>query len=139
MKFIFSFVFLFSSVSFAHIEEGQWTGMIDKGTICSMNVGVQFFENQMPHPLNERIPVEVNGVKFVVGHPAIIDASTSTAAFNHDLFQGVVATPTGAQALVIEMIHTKTEEGPKNFTFIDHNYKTGEKSALVCKQIRHSI
>lgn len=136
MKALFVFALLFSNAALAHIEEGTWVGATADGQTCEMTAGAQYFENNLHHPLNERIPLEVNGVKFVVGHPAVVDAEKAVAAFNHDLFQGVVATPTGANAVVVTMVHTESEEGPKNFTFITHNYKTGERKAVLCEGIR---
>lgn len=127
-----SFILSASVSAFAHVEVGEHQGLTADGQVCSLIAGEQTFENNQHHPLNERIEIQVGGDTFKVGHPAVIDAEKGTAFFNHDLFQGVLATSTGAKALVIEMAHTATKEGPASFTLINSNWKTGESTKLVC-------
>jgi hypothetical protein len=130
-----------SSIAFAHVEPGTYRGMTPEGKECSMSAGATYFENNVRHPLNERIDVSAGGADFKVGHPPIVDAGQSVAFFNHDLFQGVLPTSTGAQALVIEMSHEangERAEGPRSFTLIENHWKSGEKSALVCGSLKLS-
>ncbi len=139
MKALFLSVFLFSSLSLAHIEKGTWVGTTASGDKCEMVVGDQYFENEVVHPLTERIPLEINSVKFLVGHPAVIDAATSTASFNHDVFHGIspIAAPRGAHAVEIAMRHD-AHEGPEKFTFITHDYKSDTRSSVVCDGLTHT-
>ncbi|HVK61973.1 MAG TPA: hypothetical protein VM432_10500 [Bdellovibrionales bacterium] len=127
----------FSFSALAHMEPGTHKGTTNKGTECSMLVGKMIFENGMHHPLTERVEVTVGSDKFMVGHPAVIDAATATASFNHDLFQAVLPTSTGAKALVITMVHSDEFEGPADFTFIENNWQTGEKTSIVCTGLKH--
>ncbi len=139
MKALFLAVFFFSSLSFAHIKAGTWVGTTASGDACQMTVGDQYFENDVIHPLTERIPLETNSVKFLVGHPAVIDAATATASFNHGLFQGItpIAAPRGAHAVEISM-RQDAYEGPEKFTFITHDYKSDQRGALVCNGLKHT-
>ncbi len=52
----------------AHIEPGTWVGATIKGEECSMLVGDAFFENNMGHPLNERIRITVGADAFVLAN-----------------------------------------------------------------------
>jgi hypothetical protein len=127
---------LFAFNSYAHIDQGVWNGTTKTGAPCFMTVGPQTFEGNMPHPLNERIAIKVGQAQFSVHHPAVIDAKTATASFNHDLFEGVLATQTGAMAVVIEMSHTPEFEGPTKFTGIENNWKTGQKNSYECSNLK---
>lgn len=129
-------VFLAASVSFAHIEPGVYKGATDKNEVCEMTVIRQYFENNKPHPLNERIELQIAGETFKVGHPPVIDAKNSVVFFNHDMFQGLVPTDTGAKAVEITMVHSEEFEGPSDFTVIENKWRSGEKSRLKCLEIK---
>jgi hypothetical protein len=131
-------IVLSSAVSFAHIEVGTHEGATTLGNPCTMIAGEQTFLNNQKHPLNERIEVTVEGQKFEVQHPPVIELGTETAFFNHDAFQGVVATKTGAKALWIVMSHAEGNKGPVAYTLIDHNWKTGEKTSVFCNNLKFS-
>lgn len=133
--FILSLVFV-STQAFAHIEPGSHVGATAKGASCSMEADVTYFENSMKHPLNERIKIKVGSDEFLVGHPPVIDAAQELAHFNHDVFHGVLPTSTGAKALVIEMVHTQSAEGPIAFTVVENNWKTGAKSSIRCEGLK---
>lgn len=131
------FFSIFASVSArAHIDPGAYTGSTDASEVCGFTAGERFFENNLPHPLNERIRIEINGDTYVVAHPAVIDAAIPQAAFNHDIFQGVLPTQTGAKALIIDMIHEEGKDGPTSFHLITHNWKTKEATVIHCKELR---
>ena len=137
MKYIITTLSLLSALSVsAHIEEGTHAGVTKEGQACSLEAGAQTFENNLPHPLNERIEVTVNGNKFSVHHPSAINITTGEVSFNHDFFEGVLATAVGANALVIKMLHSTDFEGPTEFTLIEHNWKTGEKKSLTCAGLK---
>jgi hypothetical protein len=129
---------LVSFAASAHVEPGTHAGKTADGTACSMEAGVTYFENNAHHPLNERIKITVDGTEFVVGHPPVIDADNAVAYFNHDLFQGIVPTSTGAKALVVDMIHSENKEGPVRFTLIENFWKTGKKTSVVCESLAHT-
>lgn len=127
---------LVGSLAQAHIEPGTWTGVgVDNGS-CIMEVGPQTFENNVPHPLNERIQIKVGNDTYSVRHPSVIDPKTATASFNHDQFEAILATPEGAQAIVIEMAHSPEFEGPTKFTVISHKWKTNVKIATACSDLK---
>lgn len=135
MKFALALSVLISVPAFAHVEDGKYVGHTADGKACEMTATGMFFENGMRHPLNERVSVTVDGVAFTLRHPPVIDAASATAFFNHDMFQGIVATADGAKALQIDMVHTPEKEGPAGFTYIVNKWKTDEKMSVVCKDI----
>lgn len=120
----------------AHIEPGTWMGKTDSQADCGFLVGAGYFEPNTPHPLHERIRVQMGNTVFTLQHPPVVDAASATAFFNHDQFQAINATSTGATAIVVKMEHTPTYEGPTEFTVIDHEWKSNKRTAVTCKNIR---
>lgn len=133
MKFLL--LSFFPLLAQAHLEPGTYTGVTAEKATCSMVVGEQYFVDDKPHPLNERIRITVNGVEFVVGHPTVFDSAQDLISFNHDLFQGVVPTATGARALEVVMTHEAGKEGPVSFSQIENFWKTGKKAAIHCAEL----
>lgn len=120
----------------AHLEPGAYTGVSADKVPCSMTVGEQYFVDNKPHPLNERIRITVNGTEVVVGHPTVFDSAQDLISFNHDLFQGVIPTATGAQALEVVVTHEPGKEGPTSFSWIENFWRAGKKTALHCSELR---
>ncbi len=121
----------------AHVEPGTYKGTaLATGEPCEMIAGENFYLNGERHPLNERIKINYDGIEYIVQHPPVIDEATSTAHFNHDEFQGLFATKTGAKAFIIHMSHTEEFEGPVSFTAFEHVYKSGQRSSLTCANIK---
>lgn len=131
-----AFAALMSLSAYAHIDQGIWKGVVSPSADCFMEVGAQIFENNLPHPLNERIKIKVGSTDYLIRHPYSINATSGEVSFNHDLFEGVVATKTGAFALVIKMAHTDEFEGPVEFSVMEHNWKTGNKELVHCKELK---
>lgn len=127
---------LISTSAFAHIEPGTWKGVVSADANCFMEVGSQTFLNGLAHPLNERIEITVGHTKYSVHHPYVINAADGTVAFNHDLFEDVVPTATGAFAIQIKMAHTADFEGPVALSVMEHNWKTGAKELVKCDQLK---
>lgn len=124
--------------AFAHIEPGTYVGQTADGAACSIEALRQYYVDDVHHPLNERVVLNAGGDEFTVGHPPVIEVATDTAYFNHDNFEGVRATPVGAKALVIDMIHEAGSEGPGAFHLITNNWKTKERSAVHCSGLKLS-
>lgn len=133
MKSIFVILFFSALISQAHVEPGPHKGKTTDGQACEMLAGKTFFDKNMPHPLNERVELTVNGELFIVQHPPVISVENMTAFFDHDHFQGVLATKTGAKALVVKMEHSDSFEGPSEFHLITHEYKNNVRSVINCK------
>ncbi len=125
---------------FAHIDPGTYVGKTAQGAECQMVVVRQYFENNVSHPLNERIVVQAGNAEFTVSHPPVIQTSTDTAFFNHDAFHAILPTQTGARALVIDMHHDQRAntraEGPTGFHVMDHQWKSNTRQAIHCLGIR---
>lgn len=128
---------LASAAAMAHIEPGVWKGSVSASADCFMEVGAQTFENNLKHPLNERIQIKIGSTDFSVHHPYSINSTTGEVGFNHDLFEAVAPTKTGSYALVIQMAHTDEFEGPTSFDVMEHNWKSGAIEVVHCKDIKH--
>lgn len=136
MKNIFLTFALFSTLANAHIEPGTWKGIINSQAVCFMDVGDQTFENDLKHPLNERISIKIGAITYSVRHPYSINTKSGEVGFNHDLFEAVVPTATGAYALQIKMAHTENYEGPTSLSVMEHNWKTGDKEIVNCHDLK---
>ncbi|MBS1960313.1 MAG: hypothetical protein JST80_12625 [Bdellovibrionales bacterium] len=120
----------------AHIAPGLWKGVNDSGAECGFIAGAGYFEPNVSHPLNERIRIQVGQDVYTVQHPPVIVSNPATAFFNHDVFQGVLATSTGARAILISMSHEEGREGPTGFQMIDHAWKTNIRQSVTCKNLK---
>lgn len=127
----------FATSALAHVEPGIHKGTTADGKECSMVAGETYFEKNTPHPLNERIKITVDGTEFIVGHPPIINAKEAVVFFNHDVFQGLSPTSSGAKAIEIEMEHTEQFEGPKSFTFIENAWRAKTRVTYTCSNLKH--
>lgn len=137
MKTIIPIAILTLSFStFAHIAPGTWKGVISEDANCFMDVGAQTFENNLHNPLNERIAITIGTTTYSVRHPYSINPADGTISFNHEVFEGVVATDTGAYALQIKMLHTDNYEGPVSLSVMEHNWKTGAKEVVNCDKLK---
>ena len=137
MQFKLGLILMFLSLGArADIEVGTHQGVDQNGKVCSFVAGNQTFENNSPHPLNERFSITVGEDHFQVYHPRSIDAATATVSFDHGHLEAVLPYNAGSKALVIEMTHTENFEGPTAFTWIMDNWKTGEKSKIVCSGLK---
>ncbi|MES3038983.1 MAG: hypothetical protein V4736_13840 [Bdellovibrionota bacterium] len=136
MKLVIFFATLvMSATACAHMELGTYVGKTADGQACQMTVEKVYYENDVKHPLNERVAITVNNEKYLVGHPPVISVSEILASFDHDQFQGILPTATGAKALVVKMEHTPTFEGPSAFNLISHEYKANKREILNCANI----
>lgn len=133
---VFILIMALTPFAWAHVEPGTYQGSTDDGITCHMTAGQTYFENQMAHPLNERIQITIDNDVFLVGHPPLVKPEESMAYFNHDLFQGVLPTKTGAKALIIHMVHSDEFEGPASYELIDHAWKANNRKHLVCKNLK---
>ncbi len=130
---VFSFI---SVTAFAHIHDGLWKGVDSSGRACEMKVMQNYFENNTPHPLNERIKVVISGEEFVLRHPPVIDLAQKVAAFDHDSFESIVPHSKGAKALVVKMSHAEGAEGPTEYHVINHEYRADKREAVGCTSLQ---
>lgn len=130
--------FLLAQSAFAGLQVGTYSGTTANNQACSIVVEKRYFENNLQHPLNERVALKFGQISFVVQHPPVIDVPSAFAAYNHDMFQAINATPVGAQALVIVMKHPARggDEIPGEFHFINHEYKANKKEKVSCVNLQ---
>ena len=137
MKRIALALIFMSTAALAHVEPGTYLGTTPEGHQCVMTAEATYFENNQRHPLNERIKITVGSRTFTVAHPSVIDSSKGTVGFNHDLFQGVVPTATGAAALEIAMEHSETFEGPRSFIVMEDFWRDKRRESMKCDNLKH--
>lgn len=137
LAFTLTILNLFSNTASAHVEPGTFSGKTPDGTDCFMVAGKTEFIDGLKHPLNERIPMTVGTMKFTVNHPTKIDSSKGTVTFDHDLFQGLLATKTGANAIEIVMEHSGTYEGPRSFTVMEDSWAAKKQVTFKCLDLKH--
>ncbi len=127
-----------AKTAFAGLQVGTYQGTTTNNQPCSFTVEKRYFENNLQHPLNERVALKFGQIGFIVQHPPVIDVPSAFAAYNHDMFQAINATPVGAQAFVITMKHPTRggDEIPGEFHFINHEYKANKKEKLSCVNLQ---
>ena len=134
---ILTVIFLTSTAAYAHIDQGTWNGETSGDNLkCSMLVGNTTYLNNLKHPLNERIEITIDGQAFAVKHPTTLDFNSAVIDFNHDLFEGELATSTGATAVQIIMNHDPANKGPVSFNLINHNWKTNGTTRVICNSLK---
>lgn len=126
---------LTSSAAFAGIEIGKYEGTSEKG-VCNLEVVSYSYEGGVHHPLNERVTVVENGFEWTVRHPPVINEEAGKVRFNHNFFEAVLPTPTGAKFLKMTINHDVEPHAPTSYMFIEDNYKDSTKSVKeVCSNL----
>lgn len=133
---ILSLALSFTAAANAHVETGVYRGVTPDGQPCEMRAIGMSFEGGVHHPLTERVIIDYGGETFRVAHPSAIVRETAQVTFNHDLFEGINPDSNGAKALVVEMIHSQTFEGPGAFEFIQHDWRNKTSTKLRCESIK---
>lgn len=129
---LITLISLLSLSGWAHLEVKSYAGKDLQGAACTVDVKGIAFQNNMAHPLNERVEVHFTGQTYFLSHPSNIDMSTGAVSFNHDYLQTVVAQKTGAEAVVLHMNHEEGAEGPTKLVRSVHDWKSGTVEKSVC-------
>lgn len=131
---------LVSTQAFAHVEKGDYKGLDQNGKACAFTIGEMWFEGEIEHPLTERIEVSklvFEGFKpvlnqFQTGHPPVVNLESGLARFNHDIFQDIAATATGAVSVTILKQKEESKEGkPVGIIYIEDNYRNKNESKKI--------
>ena len=131
---------LLSTIAHAHIEKGDYKGIDQNGKVCSFRIGEMWFEGEIEHPLTERI--EVSKLEFAdfkpvlnqfqTGHPPVVNIEAGLVRFNHDIFQDIVATGTGAVSVTILKQKEESAEGkPVGIIYIEDSYRNKADSKKI--------
>lgn len=139
---IIVFVALFTTAAMAHLQLGVYSGVQATGQKCQVQVLKVYFQNNTAHPLNERVDVLAQGIALTLQHPPVINAEKKMAYFNHDMFQGIIATQQGGMALELRVTHARNTRDvaiPTEFHLINHVYKNDVRSSLVCSQLKKTF
>lgn len=132
---IFAIVLLSSVSSFAGLELGKYQGTSAKG-VCNLEVVSYSYENDVKHPLNERVKIIENGYEWIVRHPPVINVEAGKVRFDHNYFEAVLPTPTGAKFMQMTINHDAEPHAPTSYTFIEDNYRDSAKSIKeVCSNL----
>jgi hypothetical protein len=141
-KFMALCALVFSMGVSAHVKPGNYSGVAQDGKACSFSVGLGFFENNTPHPLNEREPVSQivfadhsDSEQWNLGHPPVVSVEEGKVRFNHDIFQAIKVTKVGANSITLYKDEEESEEGhaPIGITYVIDNYRDASQSKkLTC-------
>lgn len=132
--------FLATTNLFAHVLPGSYQGKDQTGADCSFTVHEDWFEDNMPHPLTERLPVSAiklanvttSEVIWNLGHPPVVNIESGLNRFNHDIFQQIVPNSTGATSVTLIKSEEKEEaQKPIGIIYIEDNYKNKNESKKV--------
>jgi hypothetical protein len=132
--------FLATTNLFAHVAPGNYVGRDTNNEVCSFTVGEMFFENNMQHPLTERLPVAriaFTGVKtesaiWNLGHPPVVNTELGLNRYNHDIFQQITPTKVGAVSVTLIKGDEKEDSGkPVGIIYIEDNYRNNKESKKV--------
>ena len=132
---------LFSMNAFAHVEPGEYTGVDQDGEKCTFIAGEMWFENNMQHPLTERLPLTnisfkgkfVSELTWNLGHPPVVNTESGLNRYNHDLFQQIIPNATGASSVTLIKGDDEAEGKPIGIIYIEDNYrKKDESRKLTC-------
>lgn len=126
----------------AHVEPGTYKGLDQSGAACTFTIGEMYFENDMHHPLTERLRVaeiiftnvNTGAEKFSLGHPPVVNVEAGKNRYNHDLFQQIIPTKTGATSVTVLKGPEEDEAGlPVGIIYIEDNYRNAaESKKLTC-------
>lgn len=131
MKVLFVLMILAAATARADLVTGLFKGTDLEGHACEISVVSVGFENNMPHPLNERVTVILNGQEWKLGHPAEVNEEASKVRFNHNSFRGITPTKVGAQFLRLNIDHDAEPHAPTSYTFVNDNYRDDVKSGTI--------
>ena len=122
----------------AHVMLGSYQGFTAARANCSVEIKSISFENGIPHPLNERVTISYEGATYVLGHSPVLDTATGMVRFNHDDLRTVIATETGAKAVVLKLSHDEKKEGPTELLILEDNYgDTTQNTRTSCGELEH--
>ncbi len=131
---------LFSMNAFAHVAPGEYTGVDQDGAKCTFTAGEMWFEDNMHHPLTERLPLShisfkgkmVDEVIWNLGHPPVVNTDTGSNRYNHDIFQQIIPTKTGATSVTL-IKGDEESDTPVGIIYMEDNYRNKDESRkLTC-------
>ena len=136
---LFSLLVLIASLnSFAHIKIGSYIGSVKStNEECIMQIKEVSFINNIKHPLNERVLVNITESilsEFSLSHLPIIKVDQKKIGPEKGILSGVIATGTQTAAVRLSMIHTDAYTGPGSYHFI-RNEKNQEAVLIECMNL----
>lgn len=135
-KFSLILTLLIAPPAFAGLELGHYEGVTQDGQACTFQVSKVYFAG-VKHPLNERVELTSGETQFTLVHMPVLDIENKSVLFDREHLTGTLGVPGGAVAAVMTMIHSDEFHGPSDFTLVQHNYKSPDKSAkTVCSQLK---
>lgn len=125
---------LTSSMASAHLKIGTYNGTELNGNNCAVEIQAVTFEDNIKHPLNERVAIRFEETGFTLRHAPTIDLNRSKVTFEGDRLTGVKGSAEWTLAFSITMVHDEKNDGPSDFTLIKQNNKDSTKTEkFYCK------
>ena len=123
-----------ASVAMAHFKIGNYKGTYASGTECAFSIKAVHFKNDLKHPLNEQVMIEIDEQEYEFIHLAIVEDNQLKVRPKKEILSTVEATNYGAVAYEMHM----NEQGPFKMVFTSDNYKNKEESfKLTCGNLKY--
>lgn len=136
MKLVtFLLTFFAITTANAHFKIGFYDGTATDGSKCSFEIKAVNFKNNLKHPLNEQVEIEVASDRTLTfTHLAIVDAVKGTVRPKAKTLSAVEALENGAVAMELIMNH----EGPvQMLTFTDNYSDASLNERNVCANLKY--
>ena len=134
MNFIYSLMAIIGlcvSAS-AHFELGVYKGLTQYSEECSFEIKSVRFENELHHPLNERVIIDLkNYPNTEFRHLPIVSSNSASVRPKRKVLSAVFPHSSGASAFELFM----NDNGPFKLVYINDNYKTGARETQVCDSL----
>jgi len=132
---------LITSKSYAHLLPGVYRGLDQNNLPCQFTVAGTWYEDDIKHPLRERIPVldiKFHGttapmVIWNLYHPTSINYHQTQINLNHEMFHEIVATQFGASSVTLLKNESENHDSlPTKLILIETNFQSKKSSSKVC-------
>ena len=137
---------LAASPAHAHLELGTYHGTAPApgNEACSFKVVEIAAAYDTPHPLNERVTLELaDGLRVELRHPVSIDSGAATIGFDHEHLSGARGVRTGNAsatelAVVLTMNHGAGHHGPTELVLIHQDSSDPNNTGkATCLNLKH--
>lgn len=129
---LFTSILILSMNSFAFIESGTWKGKVSESANCFMDVGVTSYEGSTNNPLNESTQITVGATVYSAKHPYQINTNDGSITVDLESYESVVATPTGAFALKIQVKKTGNTDFPISLSVMEDDWASHFREIVSC-------
>lgn len=118
MKLVSILALAFAASAQADVQIGTYAGQLANGEACSFEIKEKIYADNLRHPLQERVTIEVLGAPVTLSHPASIDLASGKVGFTHDFLQATRGVAGASEAVVLVMDHSEGRDGPSELVLL---------------------